>query len=797
MKNIETKIATCNTNVVSANIIIRIDESEAEDKFQVGETYFVLDNGNPFTLKVEARTEKMLTGTTVEGTRKYHIHATIRGELVNVKLNDEPAQIWACNTFDKYLQYAANNTEPNVDDYAVSTEAQDVATDAEIELANNTTALVPVEFYNRQKVFEQQLTGNYSTTINGEFVTFKNFSIVRIDASNKLNMTYHHDSKNKIFRLGGHKIAAAKIAANYVLKEQAVEQGKAFHAFFDNVNQTGNFFDVVSIVTYADGVDHNFCKSFDTLPQATDHINQILANFPDINATIVIKSTLKSYGNYKTAIYRRNNDGTVTADIPDTQAFRNYSTTEIKSRLTDTLKAIRDNDDFMKTVALDKTANSIWYNLYDACSDLRHTYKILEFCLHDGTPRFEDFNNLDDIANLIPSVNAFDQPDDDDELIDTPDVTETVIEEKIDDFAAKLAALKAERDAAEADFELKISARKAAEKAEDLAADKFNAARRAYEKFGDDKAKELRNKLITSDIRATNDLLIYDQEGSVYCPALKSLDIWFFRDKFEIRCDKEASSIVYKFATYDTPEQVTAAIDQLKVAIAHDKQDFQFPTVDDLNQPLVLPTNISDSLERAMKIAQSKFQDFCRTGQLTRAEHELKLYNICRRAKIQLSCGNDEPPPEFQFKPHVISHDNTVEEIFSSPEETLQLVDLLTQINKDAPEGWQITCDGKAFTIKYKGNVVATLDSLATAKALPPDKFFAQFTPLVDKNFEPKEIFIQDLYRERSELLAMREELPDDSDRLPTIDAMIKQLERDIAKAEFAEYERTGIPQWF
>lgn len=766
---IETKIATYNTNVDSANISIRVDESEAEDKFQVGETYFVLDNGNPFTLKVEARTEKMLTGTTVEGTRKYHIHATIRGELVNVKLNDEPVQIWACNTFDKYIQYAANNTEPNADDYAV-------------------TALVPVEFYAKHEIkldtakLDAQIAreqGNYSTTINGEFVTFKNFSIVRIDAQSKLNMTYHHDSKNKIFRLGGHKIATAKIAANYVLKEQANEQGKSFHAFFDNVNQTGNFFDVVSIVTYADGVDHNFCKSFDTLPQATDHINQILANFPDINATIVINCTVKSYGNYKTAIYRRDNDGSVTADIPDTKAFSHYSTTEIQNRLTDTLKAIRDNDDFMRTVPVDSMTNSIWSNLYDACSDLRLTYKILDFCLHDGTPRFEEFNNIDDANELI------DTPD----TPDTPD-TDDVIEEKIDNFTVQLAALKAERDAAEANFEQKITARKAAEKAEDLAADTFHDAQRAYEKFGNDKAKELCQALLTNDIILAKDLTCTTQSGVSLKPPFAQIMITFKGGKFQI------GAMFDTLAEYNTPEQVAAAISLLKDAIINDA-DFTFPTVDDLNQPLRLPPNIKDSLQRAMSDAQQRYTDFCRTGQLTRAEHELKLYNICRRAKIQLSCGNDQPPTEFQFKPHVISHDNTVEEIFSSPEETLQLGELLTQINKDAPEGWTITADGKAFLVKFKGNVIATLDSLATAKALPPDKFFAQFTPLVDKNFEPKKIFLQDLYRERAELLTMRDELPDDSDRLHTIDAMIAQLDRDIFRAEFNEYERTGIPIWF
>lgn len=368
-----------------------------------------------------------------------------------------------------------------------------------------------------------------------------------------------------------------------------------------------------------------------------------------------------------------------------------------------------------------------------------------------------------------------------------------------DNFTAQLAELQAKVDAARAVYDAKTNERMRLQAAvedakieESISYENLRVATSELDRFGDANAKELRNNLITSDIRATRELIIYSQAGSVYCPALKYLDILFINGKFEIRCDKEASCIVYKFATYYTPEQVTAAISQLKDAIAHGKQTFQFPSVEELNQPLSLPTNIKDSLQRAMQTALDKYKDFCRTGQLVRAEHELKLYNICRRAKIQLACGNDEPPPEVKlpapFKPT---------DADSAPSKILPTEFCLKYLNDAAPDGWTVTADGKAFLVKFKGNVIATLDSLATAKALPPDKFFAQFTPLVDKNFEPKEIFLKDLYRERSELLAMRDELPDDSDRLPTIDAMIKQLDRDIAKAEFAEYERTGIPIWF
>ena len=75
----------------------------------------------------------------------------------------------------------------NADDYAV-------------------TALVPVEFYANHEIkldtakLDAQIAreqGNYSTTINGERVTFKNFSIVYIDAQSKLGYTFYRDYDGK------------------------------------------------------------------------------------------------------------------------------------------------------------------------------------------------------------------------------------------------------------------------------------------------------------------------------------------------------------------------------------------------------------------------------------------------------------------------------------------------------------------------------------------------------------------------------------------------------------------------
>lgn len=106
-------------------------------------------------------------------------------------------------------------------------------------------------------------------------------------------------------------------------------------------------------------------------------------------------------------------------------------------------------------------------------------------------------------------------------------------------------------------------------------------------------------------------------------------------------------------------------------------------------------------------------------------------------------------------------------------------------INQHAPADWQITFNGKTFPVKFKNKIVTTLDSLATAKLLPPDKFFAQFKPLVNKSYSIKQQFLDDRYRELDNLIQMREEISDDAERLKTLDELIEITKRAIAETEF------------
>ena len=169
-----------------------------------------------------------------------------------------------------------------LEDYAVTPDAQDVAVDAEIEAANgaSSTALVPVSFYQKHDIITQELTtGNCSITINDEYVTFRNFSIVSINADRKLGMGYRRTffGNKKIFYtvtldphtnlrfLGPEKpIAVKKIADIYLVKEHAAAQDKFFTAFFKPYqNRPIGEFTINVILTYADGREHHFYGCFD------------------------------------------------------------------------------------------------------------------------------------------------------------------------------------------------------------------------------------------------------------------------------------------------------------------------------------------------------------------------------------------------------------------------------------------------------------------------------------------------------------------------------------------------------
>lgn len=138
---------------------------------------------------------------------------------------------------------------------------------------------------------------------------------------------------------------------------------------------------------------------------------------------------------------------------------------------------------------------------------------------------------------------------------------------------------------------------------------------------------------------------------------------------------------------------------------------------------------------------------------------------------------DDEPEP------------TTEEPTENVPDTIAAIAETCAELNANAPSGWEIRFDSdlNQFPVEYNGLSVAKLDSLATLNFLSPHDFFNQFRPLIDKNYTLRQQFIDDRQREMDELLIMRDELGNDTERLKMLDDMIAQLQRDIFTAEIAE----------
>lgn len=162
----------------------------------------------------------------------------------------------------------------------------------------------------------------------------------------------------------------------------------------------------------------------------------------------------------------------------------------------------------------------------------------------------------------------------------------------VDDFGAKLTELQANVDAAQADYDVAIAnldAKKAelrelqvvvgaAEDAKKVARNNLDNERKALSRFMDYKVKELTNTLILADKFLMHDYTIrlYDQDGARITGSCDQLYFHTMFLKFDINMPRHV-------ATYDTPAQVTAAINQLKDAIERGDKEFKFPTIDELD----------------------------------------------------------------------------------------------------------------------------------------------------------------------------------------------------------------------
>ena len=208
----------------------------------------------------------------------------------------------------------------------------------------------------------------------------------------------------------------------------------------------------------------------------------------------------------------------------------------------------------------------------------------------------------------------------------------------------------------------------------------------------------------------------------VFIPAKKTMTLITQDDNEQIKTDFSQFTITYYegfrlanhhdyCATYDTPAEIRTIFARLQSAIERGDEEFTFPTVDELNTPPEMPP------------CAPKSPDIT-------AEDNLPI--------------NDEIPPKNAYDAQI------------------------AQINKTAPVNWSVSfdTDKNNFPVNFKDKTITTLDSLALAKVLPPEKFFEQFRPLVDKNYSPKQQFQDDRLKELAALLDMRKLITDDAERL-------------------------------
>ena len=256
---------------------------------------------------------------------------------------------------------------------------------------------------------------------------------------------------------------------------------------------------------------------------------------------------------------------------------------------------------------------------------------------------FGESKPLDDnsVWQLIPSV---------DELNDvvtdnTAQETTTAESAPADDFNAKLAELKAKLDAAKKIYDEKELVHQEAKRAAQQAYNVYDDARLAIKKIYRQQRNSLKAKLEAVDdgkkirkdcLEEAPDAV---QLATDYQKTLDTVKVQIDADNFDYRAAKEHIENVYEdikncieywSQQYGlTQEQSEKIYIALHINAYFDDIDYQ------LRDKLVAEAerkNICDSLERAMTTALKKYQGFCRVKNLSAANREMACYRICRMA---------------------------------------------------------------------------------------------------------------------------------------------------------------------
>ena len=292
--------------------------------------------------------------------------------------------------------------------------------------------------YLAQRAAERAI-GNYTIDINGEEVTFKNHSIVKIIAP-KLGYGYSTESgKGKFYTLQYGMIyrpAAKKhIYARYDAMELAEAQladAKVFFNTYGDGENSDDFFSVTINIRLADGKNHSFIRYFNYLNQALDFANDMSEKFADkVTYFLAIdRNNINKHRRYFTRDY----DGSLYYDIPATADYAGTHADVIQSQIDDLNRTINDNDTFAKQAE----DNYVWSALMNANHELRKTRNFLEFVLHEDenksasanvtaeTDGSEDDSNYDNTFDLLPAINELNDVDETHELVNRQEADNAV-----------------------------------------------------------------------------------------------------------------------------------------------------------------------------------------------------------------------------------------------------------------------------------------------------------------------------------------------------------------------------------
>lgn len=308
-----------------------------EPKFETGKTYYIKDGDSYYTLKVDARTDKMLTGTTPHGTCKYHIHDTFRGEYIRTHLYDDCGNremIWAAN---EYINKEETQTTKQAEFYAdkIRRESKSygecdvfLPPDSDIEEEDDelidppVDSTLTVDIAKYQAAFDtaRQISiraGSGVCKINGEEIWFNYGNLRSIDSNHyRAEITFNNGRKR--FRYRGMITKRADFLDRMSNEIVAAEQKEIFGKFYDTyqmpdttLDPNADYFQIRIFPKFANGTESSFHATANDFPRALELIELFKSlNLPFIG---LIKRNTVCGEEY----YRHNRDGSEVINPPE------------------------------------------------------------------------------------------------------------------------------------------------------------------------------------------------------------------------------------------------------------------------------------------------------------------------------------------------------------------------------------------------------------------------------------------------------------------------------------------------